>query len=151
MERKDFAVKGYKQMMGTDGYMFECSLYVGGKRTARISNGGYGGCNDVTIIDKEAYLKFDKFVSSLGVYQPDSEFSKKYGALDYNDELFVEDLINDFLVEKEQKRWCKSKTVFSLPDSKEGEYRTFNSKYSPEMKQFVLGKYPEAIILNERY
>jgi len=151
MERKDFTVKGYKQMMGTDGYMFKCSLYVGDKRTARISNGGYGGCNDVTVIDKTLYSEFDKFVSSLGVYQPDSEFSKKYGAIDYNDELFLEDLINEFEAEKQYKRWCKSKTVFSLPGDKEGEFRTFNSKYSPEMKKHVLEKYPEAIFLNEKY
>lgn len=155
MKRNDFTIKGYKEFRGTDGYAFTCGLYFKGKRIAVVSDGGYGGEHDYAVLDKEKFAEFEKFVKDLGHVEPitemDINFRKEYGPMEYNNDIFIDELTSDFLVMKQEKGWCRTKTVFSLPDDKEGEFRTYGEKYSPKMKAYVLKQHPTAIILNEKF
>jgi hypothetical protein len=62
----------------------------------------------------------------------------------------VDALENEQLNKKQVRRWCKTETVFRLPDDKEGAYRTVKAVYAPPVRKFILQKYgPTVIILNE--
>jgi len=41
-----YTVSGYKEAGGDETIRFECTLLKNGKKIARVSNDGYGGCNE---------------------------------------------------------------------------------------------------------
>jgi len=153
MIKKDCCIKGYKTILSTDGYAFECFLYVKGKRTAIVLNGGYGGCNDYQVLDENLYKEFSDFVKKLGNVIPKTEidikFQEKYGPIKYDDDIFIGDLIAEFETQKFYRTKCRKHTLVKLPNHKEDEFLQFNSPYNPTMKIYVMQKYPDAVIINE--
>ena len=141
--KKDFQIKGLKRFLGNDGYVFQVSVYIGGKKAFIASNDGNGAENMYEIINRILYDKAVAYVSK----QPPIKFPEI--TLDYSMDIFVEDLINEHLEKQQIKKWCKKKTVFRLPDDAIGSFRTFNKLYTKEMKKYVLQRYPNAEIMNE--
>jgi len=124
-----YSVKNVKTFNSPDGGGYNASLYCGKTKVANIHDGGYGGCLmydwvDTTIgrtgkINPDAHFASD-FYAFLKTHKiPDFEWDgEKGGFVDIpdkfitpTDDLFVGDLVNDFLDMKLLKQKLKKEVL----------------------------------------
>jgi hypothetical protein len=132
-------LKGFKfyESMSDDTNCYEAIVYVDGKKAFYANNHGTGGPDFYTPIDHALYNKAMAYVKSLPPH------SDKYGEMAMDMELFIGDLIDEKLAEKEVKKLLK-KTV--MVDG--GNLYTLKAVYSEALKVQIMKKYPTAIVLN---
>ena len=138
MQKPNIEVKNIKTMQGVDGEVIRATVYVNGKRSFSMFNDGWGSENLYEPFNdegKKALALCEEYVKTL----PDST----------NLDIVLEDIISDILEKRQIAGWCKKKTVFRLPDDKEGSYRTISHVFDVDVKKHVLKLHPDAIIMNE--
>lgn len=143
----DYTLKGYKSFMSSDGYAFSATVYADGKKIGTVSNGGYGGPNDYSFIDKTAGDALEVYAKSL----PPLESELFPEGLTMDLDLYIDELINDLEEKKVIKRHCKTKTLFQLKGDAKGEWRVIKTMYSPKVAEHLRNKYPDTLkeIANE--
>jgi len=151
MKNPKIVVKNIKEMQGMDSPIFSASVYVNGIRAFSVHNDGWGAPNWYDAFNKrgEELLKLcEDYAKSL----PDisTQWSDELGMdLPMDLDILLDDLIAEVQEKKQIKKWCKTKTVFRLPEDKDGSYRTLNHKFDNGTKIYIEKKYPNAVIMNE--
>jgi hypothetical protein len=160
-----YTLKGLKSWRGREGYGFQVKLVADGKVIAEVTDEAHGGQIRWDSRDDAALRAFGVAHGLVApsdgsdVPTPNDLYSSRTG---WEKELEVEEvyataictmvdaLENEQRNKKQVRRWCKTETVFRLPDDKEGAYRTVKAVYAPPVRKFILQKYgPTVIILNE--
>jgi hypothetical protein len=142
----NLAIKSVKCAGGEETPRFELNLYINNKKAAQVSNGGTGGSCMWRWDNKEFEELFNqhiKYLDSQGRF----EFNFEQG-----DHLIYE-MLAEFEENKEFKKECRTKTLFILTNSEPGCYYTIATKYSPQVKHFLIDKYGEKLkeIINQRF
>jgi hypothetical protein len=140
-----FTLRGVKEWQGNEGIAYQGTLLVDGKRAFQFTDDGWGGELDVHIYDQKLYDSVVAYVDSL----PPAPVEYDGKPIRISFDLFIASLLDQRATAKMMKRWCKTKTVFSVPGDKNGEFRTINAPYSNTVKAHILKKYPNATIMNE--
>lgn len=85
--------KGYKKFHGHDGQGFEVSIYVDGKRTARIFDDGWGGEWQYTIFNQELLDALTEKVTALDphVYEYNDEDEAKSFTVDMSLDIWLDE------------------------------------------------------------
>lgn len=150
-KQAQFEIKNYKSAgYGTDGDMFSASLYMDGKRVARVHNGGHGGPDHFDWLDKKAADAFDAHVKSLP--PEDCDFGTKKMTLSVSDEMFVGTLITAFLRKKESTRLTKKATVFRIEGDDNDSYRSIKSGKTREVVDaFIAKTFPDKKVIEINY
>ncbi len=138
-----YLVKNIKKFKGMEGEGFNVTLYCKGIKVGEVRNSGDGSCNFYYIShsDKKNLVDTAKEVMGEGFEIEDR---------------FICHIIDDTLNDKCFRRHCKTKVLFQVQGDKEGFYRTFNVKYTPEFGEKIRNDYKLkgleiAEILNESY
>jgi hypothetical protein len=148
-------IKKFQTMRTLDGGGYSYDLHIDGVKAAFVIDEGHGGMVMAQWYDRSLEPAFNAHVASLPPkpVDPNAEQWVKdmhpKGFETVTDEMVFEDLAADYELEKKLRSKCKKMTCFRLPSDARGEFRTLNSPYSPKAKEWILKKYPDAVILNE--
>ena len=128
--KKDFSIQGVQWMDTDDGYAFNFTLKLHGKKIAEAVQGGYGGPTDIRYFSPEA----QKAVQEWCAAQPKSVSENlivdgKPFECDLDDEGLMDELFGDWDEARQRKnalnalkRAAKTKTLFRLKSDDEGVY-----------------------------
>jgi hypothetical protein len=156
-----YTLKGLKSWRGREGYGFQVKLVANGAVIADVTDDANGGRIRWDIRDDAAIRAFGVAHGLVApsdgsdVPTPNDLYSSRTG---WEKELEVEEVYATAVCEmvdalettKQVRRWCKTQTLFRLPDDEEGAYRTIKAVYAPPVRKFILQKYgPTVIIANE--
>ena len=172
-----YSVKNVKTFNSPDGGGYNASLYLGKTKVADIHDGGYGGCLeydwiDTTIgrtgkINPDPHFEKDFYAFLKTQKIPDFEWSDdEKGFVDIpdvmitpSDDLFIGNMVNDFLNIKRMKSLLSRKVhvsddgqVFSFKCKSSEIDKTFKFREmggKATFRDFINTKYPKAIILND--
>lgn len=129
-----YQAKNVKQMMTHRGYAYTASIYEDGKCIAKIQNMGDG---------RDTRYEWKSIAA-------EKELKSKYDNLSLD--VFMEDLVNDFLEGRELKRKYKGKTLIQTESCKDGEWIIFNIGYTLNVAAKLREKYGnKMVIANEKY
>lgn len=154
-----YEVKKVKCFNTPDGGGFNCDLYKDGVKIASVFNGGNGGCHDYSFGNRQRTQYHDggvdelkalqDFCKSLGKYE--DEDGPHHIELDWDVDLFVSHLIDEFESNKKLARLCKTKCVIRLKEDRPDEIRTFKFAYTPQLGDQIRKKYGDNLleIVNE--
>ena len=152
----DLELKGLKTMQGHDGLIFQCSVYVDGKRRFMARNDGNGGCNS-----------YDPVANGHGTYAENRDWIRSAEewakSLPPRDVTLGEttitipcdlDLVISGLIDQEvERRWlkakCRNATLFRTADTPAGQWQSVDHRYTPEVRDWIHVRYPGAEIANE--
>lgn len=124
-------IKNYKSCRGNEGDAFSCTMYLDGKRAALVTYDGWGGeyFFDFTVSDGKLWggptcMKFEEYVKSLPPVECSwvDEETGKPEMMDPSRDMVLEEIIEEMLVEKQIKRWCKNSLVYRVKGQKKGEW-----------------------------
>ena len=126
---------------------FSCSVYIDEVRAFTAQNNGCGGGhryyptrpydrNRQLLTQAHAWARTAPKVIEAGI---------EFEHLDW----IIDSLIASEMERRQLKRWCKTKTVFRLPNMPKGKYKVIEAPFNAQIKAAVLGKYPNAQIINE--
>jgi hypothetical protein len=160
-----YSVKGVKTFKGTDWDGFNATLYKDGKKIALLVNDGGGGCLDITWLGDQPYMEqfkpFEKDVEELRpiwekAWTPDKtrEWETEFM---WDTEIFVDELINDFLNKRYLKNLLRKKVCFQVGDeidTSSDEFRTLRIGWKgneQRVRDWMQKTYPnqKVRILNE--
>lgn len=155
-----FHLKGLKKWNTRDGGGYQFTLIRHGKPVAEITNDGQGGETRVNWIGlrwdgsvlsglspadtKKAVLVQTAKADFNAIVKAAPQFESYGMTLSMNDDILLEELLSYV----ERLKLCKTKTVFRLPDDPTAEH-VLKAPFNPEVRAYVLRKWPAAIILNE--
>jgi hypothetical protein len=138
------------QHMSEETLAFTASLWVNGKRVGYLKNTGQGGPTDIDlyIMKDGRIIRADYTFDDLDKYVKENHSDLEYSEVEF----FLYSLICDEDERRENKKLCRNKTVYRMPDHKyrEGEYHTYSRPYTPHLAtllRFQHGK--DTYILNE--
>lgn len=130
---------------------FEASIYIDGKKAGSVRNDGRGSEDE--IFPYELRNRIDTYAAIL----PMRDVSAIFG--DVIPHLIPESagsligaLMDDWMEQRDLKRMCSKKVLFRIPGHtySNGEYHTYNYKFTPEVKIKLIAKYGAQVeILNE--
>jgi hypothetical protein len=146
-----YTLKGLKSWRGREGYGFQVKLVSDGKVIAEVTDDANGGPIRWDIRDQAAMRTFGvahgMVFTNLSGWEKELEVEEVYATAICE---MVDALENAQRHKKQVRRWCKTETLFRLPDDKEGAYRTIKAVYAPPVRKFILQKYgPTVTIANE--
>lgn len=121
----EFAIKNVKTFEGMEGYGYECSLHMNGKKVGTVFDEGCGGTPHFRI-DELAMASFRD--AAVDAYQDDPDMDNKWNTM-FACESLIGRMIDDAEEIKMLKRMCRGKILFSLHGDEAGTWRTFNAKY----------------------
>lgn len=137
-------IKHMKIFIGREGYGFNASLYVDGKKVAFIMDDANGGPFHYDVFDKVVFAELESYVKTL------PPIVSEWGELEMDMDLFINEAVQKVEEEKKLKNLCRTKTVFSY-DNGLTKY-TAKVKFSPFVKESLETKYgKDVIIYNERF
>lgn len=147
MMMNEYTVKNVKTFVGHDGQGFNASLYCNGKKVATVVDTAFGGPIDFHFDkreDEQAYIDFCKS-------QPQVEC---YGTmLDMDTDIYVSELVNTFLENKELKRRCKKNTLVVTKDCEKDSFYVYKVVFNENIKKQLEEKHGDDLveIINERF
>ena len=132
--------------MSEETTCFEAEIVIDGKVAGHVSNEGHGGDNNYHFKDRAVEVAFEAYCKAM------PPVKSEVGDLPMDMDLYVDQLLEAYEMDKQLRRWCKKQTVFRLPGDEEGSYRTLKrTPYGSKAKEWVMKKYPNAEIINERF
>jgi hypothetical protein len=171
LKTSKYQVKNVKSFQGRQGYGYECSLYRGGKRVAKVVDTASGGEVDFywedskeTRVDVTVHGCSDR-VCTFKATPEEKILLEHVGPMFYEEpsfdgkpmrlgiDGFLAQLVDKFEEMKQYKAWCRKGTVFRLKGDKEGSWRILRIPYSnPRAKKCLDDKYGKKVeeILNEK-
>lgn len=144
----EYSVKKVKSFMGREGLGYNCDLYRGSKKIGFcMDDAGGGGMYPIEWVDKSEEKLFNDHVASLPKV-------KSHGMdLTIDQGWFVEELVNEFELQKDVKKMrkqCETKTLYRPLDAKQGQYYIHAVPYSEQVKGAIIKKHGEKVeIFNE--
>jgi hypothetical protein len=157
-----YTLKGLKSWRGREGYGFQVKLVANGKVIAEVTDEAHGGQIRWASRDDAALRAFGVAHGLVApsdgsdVPTPNDLYRGRREELDIEEVYataictMVDALENEQRHKKQVRRWCKTETLFRLPEDKEGSYRTIKAVYAPPVREFILQNYgPTVIIANE--
>ena len=104
-------------------HCFEATVYIDGKRSGTVSNEGYGGCN--LYYPQALAERVEAHARTL------APIETPYGAFSVDADLLINELLEQTLKAKEEKRLCKRGTLvrFEGVQYKGGAWELFNTPY----------------------
>ncbi|MDH5599027.1 MAG: hypothetical protein OEY34_07880 [Cyclobacteriaceae bacterium] len=126
----EYRMKNVKTFRGMEGEGFNGNLYHGKKMIAFVIDSGQGGCYDYEIKDKARFNEFLEYLKTL----PKMIFHDT--ELDINDEIFIGQLVSDYIEEKEMKKIFKLTANHIVIEHEEGRFTTWKypAKFSEMSK-----------------
>jgi len=149
-KRSDCEMRGVKIHKGLshETIAFTGSLYLGGKRVAHVENEGQGGPNNCTFKDAKIGDAFFAWAKTL----PGTNTKVEGLSVTMDGDLLISLMVGEIEEERDLKAQCRTKVLFTVKDSKEGEYFSYRFKYTPESADYVKGQNPTLVeIINERF
>ena len=148
----NLSIKGLKTMDGPDSLIFQCSVYVDGKRRFTARNDGNGGCNMYDPI--QPYAESRQWIRDAEAWAKTlpprtSDLGGRPFTYDSDLDVVIEDLINEELDHRWLKAKCRTKTLFRTADAPEDQWMVIDRKFDPGIRAYILDKYPGATIANE--
>lgn len=113
---------------------FMADLYVNGKKIAYAKNDGRGGCTFYSHYEgkRELLEQVEKFCKSLPKQKTD------FGEFEQNLESYIDELVNNELIKKEQKKiekLCDTHIVYGNP--KGYSYKLIGFKGKPKLNELL--------------
>lgn len=107
----DYSVKNVKTAESRNGCAVSCSVYRGKKLICEMSNAGVGDANRYARVDKDEFSALEAHIKTLPQYRSPGDGSLQ----DFNDEVFIESLVNRKQLEARLKRYAKGrKRIYGL-------------------------------------
>ncbi len=148
-----YTVKNVKTFTGREGLGWECSLYKDGQRLGTVLDDAHGG-NLMFSIDRAEEKALEDYCKTLPKrpWGFDGDDLDPEGC-DVSGEIFVSDLVGDFLENRDMKKRCKTHTVFTLKDGEKNAIWSMKSLFTPKVKKHLQDKHGDNLkeIVNERY
>lgn len=134
-------VRNVRTFRGMDGNGYNAVLYVNGKRAADVLDEGSGGGTWLRrpYHDPAAVAALEAAVLAL---PPEPS---QYGPLAMTMDLFLGLLCEDAIEATRLARLAKKNTLYRTPDMARGEWVKVNRPDSPEMREWVRAKAPNAV------
>tara|TARA_R110002020_G_scaffold51588_6_gene145981 strand:- start:1423 stop:1962 length:540 start_codon:yes stop_codon:yes gene_type:complete len=143
----------YSEFASEETHCYRATLYVDGKRFAKVGNQGHGGCDDVHPISPVTNKDLDKLEITIAKEYPKwgSEYvdGKEY---DTTLEIVCGNLLNQWHVDKDVKRTLKKIAFVKSPDEKQIYYLgtvAQAKRWGDDIRKNILRDYPKAVILND--
>jgi hypothetical protein len=130
---------------------FSATICLDGKPIGTCGNRGHGSDNEYFWTDREAGKRLREYAQSL----PDSEYEGMTLPMDLD--ILIGDIMEEIEVEKQHRRWCKTKLVYRLKGDEKDTWRTFKPKTTPVWtkgwKAAIEQKHGDKLeeILNQRF
>ena len=137
-------VKGIKNFKGHEMEpLFQCSVFKDNKKIGFFSEDSWGGPANFDCPKKEDRDALCDFAKK---YEGEKAWGESYHT-------FLANIVEEIDKQKQCKRHCRTKTLFTTADCVEGEFRTLKAKYEgneAKVKAYLDKKYPEGYkIINE--
>jgi len=147
--KEKYSVKNLKTFRGMEGTGVNSSLYENNKKVCDVDDDGNGGCLDFS--DYSVEEKLEKELKKVGKVKYDETDTMTFT---YDAEMFLNELIDRALEDKQYKTKCKMKTLVVTTDCKRGQHLEFKIPFNTITSRKLLemkygGKLVE--IINERY
>jgi len=128
-------LKNIKHMasLSEETHCFTATVYFDGKKVAEASNRGHGGCTDVHYESHQAGEAVADFISTL----PDVVSSIPDFTYKQDDESVINDLLEDFLFQKQIKADLKKKIMYLADDGSIRGTKTMTA----QKRDLYLGEY----------
>jgi hypothetical protein len=153
VKKVDLKVKGIKEFHGHDGGCWECSLYVDGKRTAIVTEDGYGGPLEINPVGKYGTKAYKDALERIGDAMQFAETLPQVEGfqghmMDNNLELHIETLVNEALELKEMKKTNKKGLYFLKPGAEEGTWTGYKGiPDTPDFRRQVIERHGDVKFL----
>jgi hypothetical protein len=147
-----FAIKNLKTFKAHEGMPgYSCTLYIDGKKACDVFEDCGGGELQTTWFDRTLQKVLDDHCKTLPPLPKDERYPD-LPQLNMDAYLFIDNLVNDLLTEREDKKMVKKfaqKLCCKLPSDKRGQYGIFNVLPTAEAKAKVKVHHPDAVFLDE--
>lgn len=153
MERSDFSVAGVKTFRGNEGEGFNATIKYKGKKVALVMNDASGGDSEIEWeVSGPNYLRGARTPLEQEIIQ----FAESLPpiviegvTLEYDVELFFEELVCNYLDERDLKKKCRSRVLYK--DANGGVYITsFKPPVTPKIRDQVK-EWGGVEIINDRF
>lgn len=148
-----YTLKSHKDLRTSDGFAMTGKLCAEGVVIATYEDRGHGGEMRVDFVGTgtgataaEAALK--AHLATLSPMKPGWEGAEP---MPWDVACFIGHLADEIKNEQRLKRLCAKKACFTVPGDPEGEFRALKCALSDKARAFILGKYPGAVIINDRF
>ena len=140
-----FEIKGLKTWHTNDGGGYQFNLYIDGKKALWVHNDGNGGCLDITPLDvnypnqwseSKSYKMFRDYLKTLPKYEMFGEL------FDMDEEIFLEELLNDYEYQKALTKSKKKGICFRLLSDGKNDVRSFTTHDMDVALKYLNEKYP---------
>lgn len=147
-----YTAKVVKTFKGEDMPGYNATLYKDGKKIGEFDQFGNGAPLNTSFLGREAEKELSEYCKTLGKMPKNPNDGNDF-EIDWDSELFMEELALDAMEEKIWKRKCATKTLFRLAGDAEDVYREIKSPYTPAFAQKIRDKYADKLIeiINERF
>ena len=116
-----YTIKSLKTWATDDGGDYQCTVYLDGKKLAYVHNDGNGGCLNIKYFDAVGEKTLSNHVAALPPMIYDGE------TLEYDADIFIEELVSAYEVEKKIVKAKKKGIVFRLLSDEKLTFRTINT------------------------
>lgn len=163
-----YSINAVKTFRGHDGHGYSCNLLRNKKKVAEIVEDGWGGglqfywLDDNTSAVVHTRTFDDKPHSFNGTVEqslfyaeimklPKIPASQELGLPEMfnSPDIWVDELVNEFLLQKAIKADLKKKLTIQCEDGKLLTWKISSSHTLDVLKKHALSKYPAAVVLNE--
>jgi hypothetical protein len=148
-----FAIKNLKTFKAHEGMPgYSAALYIDGKMACDVFEDCMGGGLQHTWHDRTLQKVLDDHCKTLPPLPKDERYPE-LPQLDMNADLFIDELVNGLLNEREDKKMVKQfakKLHFKIPSKhKNGEYAVISSPPDLTNKNKLRVTYPDVVFLDE--
>lgn len=143
----------HAEFASQETYCYEATLYVDGKRFAKVSNQGHGGCDMQFPIKPITYKDLAKLEKTIAKEYP--KYGSEYGdgeEYDQNLDMVCGNLVSQWLMDRGIKKSLK-KILYVRSDGEKDVWSMSNAagakNHGEAIRQKIKEKFPQAIILND--
>ena len=145
-----FEIKGLKTWHTNDGGGYQFNLYIDGKKALWVHNDGNGGCLDITPLDvnypnqwseSKSYKMFRDYLKTLPKYEMFGEL------FDMDEEIFLEELLNDYEYQKALAKHKKKGICFRLLSDGKNDVRSFKTHDMDAVLKYLNDKHPNQYVI----
>ncbi len=147
--KKKYSIKNLKTFRGMEGTGVNSTLYENGKKLCDVDDDGNGGC--LNFYEYSVEEKIEKELKNVGKVKYDETDTSTFT---YDAEMFLNELIDRAIEDKQFKRKCKMNTLIVTTKCNRGQHIEFKMPFNTITSRKLLEKrYGNELveIINERY
>jgi hypothetical protein len=144
--KEKYSIKNIKTFRGMEDTGVNSTLYENGKKLCDVDDDGNGGC--LHFSDYSVEEKLERELKNVGKVKYDETMTLTYDA-----EMFVNELIDRAVEDKQFKTKCKKNTLVVTTDCKRGQTYSWKNPFDAKFKKYLEVYYGKKLveIINERY